>query len=75
MALSALVTDFGIEFHFTRGDSACQLGHVISSQRHCECQLVVNRAPNSLMVTNPPRLAGARPGHLESALSGHQGCG
>lgn len=55
LALSACVTGSGIEPHFTGGHSACQLGHVIFSQRCYECQLVVNQAPDLLVVTNPPR--------------------
>jgi hypothetical protein len=41
-AVSVFLIDFGRQVHFSREESARQLRHGIFSQRHCECQLVVN---------------------------------
>lgn len=70
--LSVFLFDFGRKVHFSREESASQLRHVIFSQRHCQCQLVVNQAPNLLIVMNPLELTGAWLHCLELTVSGQK---
>ena len=45
---------------FLQGGVSMASGTCDLSQRHCQCQLVVGRASDLLIVTSPLELAGAR---------------
>lgn len=71
-ALSIFLFDFGRKVHFSREESASQLRHVIFSQCHCQCQLVVNQAPNLLIVMNTLELTETWLHCLELTASGQK---